>query len=359
MGKKPNPAVLAEEDIKVVKPWRLPYWTQTPDWTSERIHLDLQRKSRVRVIRPQPALPAPEQPSVEEPEALPEVLEEQVDLSFPTAEELENIRRDAYNAGLEQGLIEGRQKGQQEGQQEGFAQGQAEGLAQGTEQGLKDGTKLGREQGLNQGQAQIDEQVARLQSLATQLQSRIQQRDQDLPEVLVQLIGGICRTVVGQELAQGAQSILKFVDQALQQLPEGEENVQIFISEPDSEIMQQSLKQAGRKLAWQTDASLQAGECRVHSANSLVHYQSQEHLEALLDEAQMQLRHQLVTTPWTLSPEAEQSPNTQLSSPATEPEVSDLSANDESTDESADENDDPTPLIEQSTEQAGDDDLTE
>ena len=93
----PIPAESAEE----ARPWRLPFWTEPPVHTVERE-------------------PDPDAEKVDA-----ESADDNSPPNFPTAEELEAIRREAYNAGLEQGLVEWRQQGHKDGYDAGFAEGQA------------------------------------------------------------------------------------------------------------------------------------------------------------------------------------------------------------------------------------------
>ena len=80
----PIPAESAEE----ARPWRLPFWTEPPVHAVER------------------------EPEVDDPDGDAESHTDSNDShpDFPTAEELEAIRREAYNAGLEQGLVEERRE---------------------------------------------------------------------------------------------------------------------------------------------------------------------------------------------------------------------------------------------------------
>ena len=98
---------IAAGDARDVKPWRLPYWTEPPAWLAEKA-------------------------AAEETEAVAADVHEADDvIPMPTAEELENIRREAYNAGLEQGLVEGRQQGHKEGYDNGHKEGYAAAFAEG------------------------------------------------------------------------------------------------------------------------------------------------------------------------------------------------------------------------------------
>ena len=102
------------------KPWRLPFWTEPPAYVVER------EKSEAAEAEAEENLKAEAEAGERH--------------HYPTAEEVELIRREAYNAGLEQGLVEGRQQGVNQGLEEG----RAEGLEKGHAEGFVTGQCFGR-----------------------------------------------------------------------------------------------------------------------------------------------------------------------------------------------------------------------
>ena len=211
--------------------------------------------------------------------------DDSVQLHYPTVEELEKIRRDAYTDGLEQGLIEGRQKGQKEGHDAGFKQGFQEGQTQGLKQGQEQGFHEGREKGYQTGEQATQGECQHLQHLVQQLLGSIQERDSQLPTVLTNLLVMMSEQVLQHELQVGAQSIYKFIEQSLDFLPSGEACCQIDISQDDYQLLQTTIQQQG-SVEWldtlKVDAQLNAGHCRVTSEHSLVEY-------SLSDAMQQQL----------------------------------------------------------------------
>ncbi len=266
----PIPAKEARE----VKPWRLPFWTEPPAWLVEK---EAAEKA------------AAEQSSDEG--------DDIADVSLPTAEELENIRRDAYNAGLEQGVIEGRQQGQHEGYDAGHAEGYKAAFDQGYTEGREEGFSTGEADGKRKGQADINAVVGRLERIVKQLQGGLIERDQQLPEVLAALVAGICERVIGTQLADGAVNIHRFVQHALAELPSGEEEVKVFVGPDDARHLQASLEVSGQELHYSVDDKLPAGNCRIESEHSLVEYSSAEYLNQLLDSVLPQLMHQAASFP--------------------------------------------------------------
>lgn len=266
----PIPAKEARE----IKPWRLPFWTEPPAWLVEK--------------------EAAEKAAAEQAAG---GHDDVVDVSLPTAEELENIRCDAYNAGLEQGLIEGRQQGQREGYDAGHAEGYTAGFEQGHVAGREEGFAAGEADGKRKGQADINAVAGRLERIMKQLQSGLIERDQQLPEVLAALVAGICERVIGSQMADGAVNIHRFVQHALAGLPSGEDEVKVFVGPDDARHLQASLDVSGQELHYSIDDKLPAGSCRIESEHSLVEYSSAEHLNQLLDSVLLQLMHQAASFP--------------------------------------------------------------
>lgn len=243
----PIPAESAEE----ARPWRLPFWTEPPVHTVER--------------EPDPDAEAPDA----------EAADDDSPPNFPTAEELEAIRREAYNAGLEQGLVEGRQQGHKDGYDAGFAEGQADGKAQGFEAGKKEGSTAGFQEGKALGSQEVADEAERLRQINATLTATLKERDAELPDVMLMLLTRLAEQVLEHELNSGADSIAQFVDKAIAALPSGETLAKVYVSEADSELL--ASHSAASKLL--VDKTLNAGECRVESENTLVEYSVSESLQ--------------------------------------------------------------------------------
>lgn len=262
------------EDTDEIRPWRLPFWTEPPAWLVEK-----------------------EQKKAQEAAAAAAKNETVDDIDFPTAEELENIRRDAYNAGLEQGLVEGRQQGRKDGFAEGHDEGYKAAFEQGQKDGREQGFRTGEEEGKRKAQADINAVVRRLEKIIATLQSTIAQRDQQLPDVLASLVGIMCERVLMAEFSDGALNIHQYVRRALDELPAGEDNYRVFVGPDDARHLRNSLEITGEEMHFSVDESLPAGACRVESEHSLVEYSAREHLEQLIAHIQPHLLHAATTYP--------------------------------------------------------------
>ncbi|WP_419811810.1 FliH/SctL family protein [Bacterioplanoides sp.] len=257
---------IASEEIKddeAVKPWRLPFWTEKPAWLVEKEKKEQQAEQARQHELEREA----------EPETFP----------LPTAEELENIRRDAYNAGLEQGLIEGRQQGEKQGHEQGLQQGLEEGRQKGEQEGRQQGFASGEAEGLAQGQQQIQQACEQLAQVNQHLQANVVERDRQLPEVLARMISNLTEQLLGHELSVSQSAIGHFLQDALREMPAGEKDIQVYLSATDLTHLDKSGFDA-EVLHFHSDPTLQPGECRLQSTQTLVEYSLSAALSQRLEQ---------------------------------------------------------------------------
>ena len=242
------------------RPWRLPFWTDEPAYAVEK-------------ETPEDASADSDHPAAEPPRKI----------TPPTADELEKIRREAYNDGLEQGLVEGRQQGVQAGREEGIEEGKQQGYDIGLAEGKDAGNRIGYDEGQAKAHAELTAQLDRLNRISMVLMQGVAERDAELPQVMVNLLTGLAETVVGHELSVSDQAIHRYVEAAMASLPGGEKALRIFISQDDSELIQQISEQGTDWPPVAVDKRLSVGECRVESEHSRVDYSASEHLTHTLE----------------------------------------------------------------------------
>jgi len=237
----------SSEDIDI-KPWDLPYWRGGPKQ---------------------------EKKQVEE-----ESTEEEVEVVEPiTVEELETIRNEGYEEGFLQGLNEGREKGELAGKKEGLISGKEEGHKQGKQEGNRIGFEAGEAEGLASGKEEINLAATNLAQLTQQLEQSLTEKDSALPQVLTQLIKTACETIIERELEQGDNQITQKVLSALDQLPSGAENIQIFISSEDALHLEHGLASTGREMHFDIDNSLTTGSARIVTKQSLIEFSHAERMQ--------------------------------------------------------------------------------
>jgi len=243
------------EEVQESKPWHLPYWVEPP-------HL-VQQEDDVLVE------------------------EEEIEVEPLTAEQLEQIRQEAYNEGLEQGLVEGRQKGEKLGYDVGHKDGIEEGYKEGLEKGLAEGNEKGEAQALQEGKARTDQKVSELNSVLNELFQPIAQEKEQLDILLPELVLKLVEQIVESELGSGSQHAVNFVKQALLDLPSGAKNIQIFLSPLDLPYVEAAIEQdTNWSDQWdvQVDNGIQAGGCRIVSHESIVDYTREQRWQKLLNQ---------------------------------------------------------------------------
>lgn len=240
----------SSEDIDI-KPWDLPYWKGAPKKQQEPIEQEIETEEEVEVVEP------------------------------ITVEELEKIRSEAYEEGFLQGLNEGREKGEKEGKEAGLVSGQQEGIEQGKQEGNRIGFEAGHAEGLISGKEEIVQAAAKLAELSLQLEQSLVEKDAALPQVLSQLIQSACKNILERELEQGDNQITQKVLSALEQLPSGAENIQIFVSPTDALQLEHGLSNSGREMHFDIDDALVTGSARIITKQSLIEFSHQERMESI------------------------------------------------------------------------------
>lgn len=193
-----------------------------------------------------------------------------------TAADLENIRQQAYQAGLD----EGKEEGIKAGHQEGFDKGFLEGKERGVEQGLQEGRATGQQQK----QVEIDESLKRLQSVMEQLLEPIRQHDEEIEEALLNLVLAISRAVVKRELLLDSRQIKTVLLDALALLPPSAANVKVRINPADSDhITGVAESVATSALVIMSDDILPGG-CKVETLHSLIDFTVEKRFQKTIQQ---------------------------------------------------------------------------
>jgi flagellar assembly protein FliH len=243
----------SSEDIDI-KPWDLPYWRGGPkDSANEASKADSNSHLDVEIVEPL------------------------------TVEGLETIRNEGYEEGFLQGLNEGREKGTAQGLAEGKSEGHKEGHKQGTQEGNRIGFEAGQAEGLTSGKEEISAVVSNLAKLTLQLEQSLVEKDSALPKVLSQLIRTACETIIERELEQGDNQITQKVSSALEQLPSGAENIQIYVGPSDAVHLEHGLSNSGREMHFNVDDALVAGSARITTVQSLIEFSLRERMETVFE----------------------------------------------------------------------------
>lgn len=193
-----------------------------------------------------------------------------------TADDLEKIRQEAYQAGFEEGKSAGFQKGQQEG------------LALGKKQGHEEGFN----QGLQDAQVKVDQTVAQLRQCLQNLSNPIEEQGHLVEQAVLNLSLAVSRAVIHRELKLDSSQVLSTIQHAIQNLPDSSKGIKVRLNPQDVDYAKQAKESFENSLEVMADASINAGGCLVETSSQLIDYtiekRFQKTVHAMLFEASKQ-----------------------------------------------------------------------
>ncbi|GIU53342.1 flagellar assembly protein FliH [Shewanella sp. KT0246] len=199
----------------------------------------------------------------------------------PTMAEIEQIRVEAEQEGLEQGKIEGHNQGLEQGKLEGLEQGHAEGFAQGEQQGYE------------VGQVKANEVLERLTQLVQQFEQPLMLLDAEIEAEVLNLAINLAKSIVGHELKTHPEHILSVLRQGVDSLPIKDQQVKLRLHPDDATLVTELYSDAQlQKNHWdiEADPSLNPGDCIINSLRSSVDLRVEERMRQVLHELQEQAR---------------------------------------------------------------------
>lgn len=190
-----------------------------------------------------------------------------------TAEDIEKIRQQAYDAGHE------------EGRKAGFDNGHAEGVVSGKE----DGFKQGLEQGLEAGQKQISESVSRLELILSELVTPLGKQQSLIEEAMLNVSMAVARSVIHRELSLDSSSIQSAIKLILNDLPKADNGFSLTVNPDDESHVKSILEKYESAVSLKLDPSITLGGCLFNSSSQLIDYtiekRFQKTVQAMLQEA--------------------------------------------------------------------------
>ena len=201
--------------------------------------------------------------------------EEAEEIAPPTAEEIEQIRKAAFD----EGFAEGKQQGLAEGHSEGLEKGHAEG----TEQGLIEGKESGFEQGKQEAQVVLQT----LESVLQQLHIPLEQVNSQVKQQVSLLAASLAKAVVHTQITTNQQVITNALEKGLEALPLNETNIQIYVNPDDLAHIESVIpKQKQQEQGWHLleKPSLSQGGCEVISTNNAVDVSIERRTRDVIDQ---------------------------------------------------------------------------
>lgn len=165
-------------------------------------------------------------------------------VQWPTAEEIEEIHRQAREQGYERGVAEGKE--------EGFAAGQL----------------AGNESGFAAGQVLAHAEAERLGAAANQLEQALATLESQVAEELLALALELARGVIRQEISARPEALLTVVREAMAQLPH--QHTAIYLNPEDASLVRSylgdQLAHAGHRI--HEDFKLKHGDCLLEAGGT-------------------------------------------------------------------------------------------
>lgn len=199
-----------------------------------------------------------------------------------TADDMEQLRQAAYDAGFA------------EGKEEGFSKGYNEGREQGQQDGLAQGLAEGKKQGLAAIQPEIEHKLLQLSQLLDQLQQPLKGLNQQVEQAITELALAMAKAVVAVEVKTNPAVILQAVQQATSALPLKAEHILIKLHPDDVALIREHYTETElQERHWQLRAEplVARGGCLVESEKSSVDRSLTQRIESSLEH----FLHQSIT----------------------------------------------------------------
>jgi flagellar assembly protein FliH len=172
--------------------------------------------------------------------------------ALPTAAQLEQLHRKAYEDGYERGSA--------------------------------DGFRFGHQQGLEAARTDIAEWVGRLDDLVSALDQPFRNLDDQVEREVVSLVVAMVRQLVRREVKTDPGQIVGVVREALSILPVASRNIQVLLHPEDAALVREVYALSAADLNWRVveDPVIARGGCRVHTETSQVDATLESRLAALI-----------------------------------------------------------------------------
>lgn len=184
---------------------------------------------------------------------------------LPTAEDIENIQKQAYQEAYDEAFKKAKLAGFDEGKVLGEKEGHAEGFEKGRQEGY-DAANIEKKD-------ELDEKSRIFSSLASNLAAPLDKLDNVIEDELVTLAMQVARHLIRRELKQDPSHVIAAIRQAIKILPVSTQNVVLFLHPEDSVLVRESLSLGDEnELRWKIidDPMITRGGCKVETSNSRI-----------------------------------------------------------------------------------------
>ncbi len=191
-----------------------------------------------------------------------------------TAEEIEAIRKAAYDEGFNQG------------KEEGFSTGFEEGKKSGHEEGLKLGHDEGLEQGLEEGKEKIEELSVKWQQLTEQLHQPMAAVENNVEQQLLHLVVQLTEAITLEEAKTNPDILLSAITAGMKALPSKDAQTQLLLHPEDISLVEQQfgeehIEEQGWRLL--PAPHLNRGGCLIENSTSNIDLSIKTRIREVLD----------------------------------------------------------------------------
>ena len=161
-------------------------------------------------------------------------------ITLPTAEEIEQIHRNAH----QEGYAAGRQQGHDEGHAEGY----------------------------KQGMAAATEKVNLIQSVLSNINQELTLLDREISEDLLSLALAIARQVLLQTIEVKPEILLSIVREAIAKLPPFNQHANLRVNPEDAGLVREQMGEQLEHTGWKIieDERIARGGCKIETSSSQV-----------------------------------------------------------------------------------------
>jgi flagellar assembly protein FliH len=185
-----------------------------------------------------------------------------------TAKDLEDIHKEAYLAGFEEGQKAGHEAGRKTGLDVGKQAGHQEGL----------------QQGLAQAEVQINIQIEQLKVLMSQLIDPISEQRVQVEQSTLNVALAMARTVIHRELNIDSSSIQTALTHVFQSLPKMDQGLVLKINPADKVHVDRALESLENKIEIKQDPKIMLGGCLLETSSQLIDYTIEKRFQKVVHE---------------------------------------------------------------------------
>lgn len=161
---------------------------------------------------------------------------------------------------------------------------QKQAYQEGYEQGSKAGFEYGHKEALSEGRSILEQKVQQVDQLLTTLDQPLKQLDEQMQHELIDLVISMVRQLVRREIKTDPAHIVGVVREALAILPVSSRNIRVILHPEDAALIREVYELSENELGWKVveDPVLARGGCRVVTDTSQVDATLESRLATLI-----------------------------------------------------------------------------